>query len=311
MDNLAPVVVFAYNRSDKLKKTIKHLMQNNYAQNSELFIFSDGYKNDEDKNSVIEVRDYLKTITGFKKITIFESEINKGLGASIIEGVTKIINIYKKIIVIEDDLQTTPDFLEFLNNSLKYYENEKNIYSIGAYMPPINLGKLDENGVAFIPRICSWGWATWEDRWRINDWSISDYNTFIKNSKKRKQFSRAGKDMIDMLVNQVEGEATAWAIRCDYNRFKYNDALTVYPCKSKVLNIGIDGKGQNTPKTNKYDIIFDEHGVNSIYLKKFEYEDIEITKEFRNFFKRNLKSVLIIYMRRLKILNILKKVKLK
>jgi hypothetical protein len=55
------------------------------------------------------------------------------LADSIIEGVTRIINEYGKIIVLEDDLVTTPNFLDFMNQSLDYYKNSITIQSISAF----------------------------------------------------------------------------------------------------------------------------------------------------------------------------------
>src|SRR5690349_9387552 len=104
MKTLAPIVLFCYNRPATLKQTVDSLRNNYWAEESELFIFSDGAKKDADIPLVSEVRAYLKTITGFKKVVITEAAANKGLANSIIGGVHDIINRYDKVIVLEDDL---------------------------------------------------------------------------------------------------------------------------------------------------------------------------------------------------------------
>lgn len=301
---LAPIVLFTYNRLANLEETINYLKKNFLASYSELFIFSDGPKNKEDFVLVNQVRDYLYKVDGFKNIEIVISDTNKGLGKSVIDGVSKIVDIYGKVIVVEDDLQTTTDFLEFMNDALEYYQDDNRIYSIGGYIPPIYLHEYSDDDIVFIPRICSWGWAIWKDRWEKNDWNISDYNDFISNKSKIQDFSRAGVDMIDMLINQVEGYPSAWAIRCDYNRYKQNDSMTVYPCSSKVLNKGADGKGVNTPKTDKYDIQLKSVKTK---LRDFRGESINITKEFHKFYTRSYKSFFVIYLRRVGLLKLLKR----
>lgn len=112
---LAPITLFVYNRPDHTNKTIEALKKNKFAKESELFIFSDGPKKQEDASKVKEVRKYLKTIDGFNDVFIKESEKNKGLANSIISGVTEVINKYRKVIVLEDDLITSPVFLEYMN----------------------------------------------------------------------------------------------------------------------------------------------------------------------------------------------------
>ena len=116
--DLAPIVLFVYNRPDHTRQTVEALQKNELAVDSELFIYSDAAKNENAEQKVNEVREYIKSIDGFKKITIIEREKNWGLANSIIDGVTNIVNEYEKIIVLEDDLVTSPYFLRFMNSSL-------------------------------------------------------------------------------------------------------------------------------------------------------------------------------------------------
>ena len=133
VEKLAPICLFTYSRLEETKRTIEALKKNFLAPKSELFIFSDGPKNHETKDKVKAVRDFIKTIDGFKKITIFESKTNEGLAKSIINGVTKVVNEYGKVIVLEDDLLTTPNFLDFMNQALLFFELNLSIYSINGY----------------------------------------------------------------------------------------------------------------------------------------------------------------------------------
>ena len=113
---LAPIVLFTYNRPWHTKQTIEALQKNELAKESELFIFSDGGKDEASWKKVNEVREYLKTINGFKKVILTFQDKNIGLADSIISGVTKIVNKYEKIIVLEDDHVTNKFFLKFMND---------------------------------------------------------------------------------------------------------------------------------------------------------------------------------------------------
>ena len=101
---LAPIVLFTYNRPWHTRQTIEALQKNHLASESVIFIFSDGPKTKEDEPKVEEVRKFLKTIQGFKQIEIIEREKNWGLAKNIIDGVTKVVNEYGKVIVLEDDI---------------------------------------------------------------------------------------------------------------------------------------------------------------------------------------------------------------
>ena len=235
MKTLAPIALFCYKRLDTLKQTIEALQKNYLATESELFIFSDGPKKPADESVIAEIRNYLKTVTGFTKTTVIEAPANKGLATSIISGVTEILNNYGKIIVLEDDLITSRNFLVYMNRGLDYYENNQKIFSVGAFSIPIK--GLNRNTVYFTQRADSCGWGTWKDRWSSIDWDVKDYPALMKNHAAKKAFNRMGSDMTSLLTKQQQGKINSWAIRWCYHQFKY-DLLSVHPVVSKIKNIG-------------------------------------------------------------------------
>lgn len=245
MDDLAPIVLFTYKRLDTLKQTVAALQKNFLAKDSDLIIFSDAAKKMEDFAVVAEIRAYLKTIYGFKQVIIYEATNNKGLASSIIDGVTQIINQYGKIIALEDDLISTPNFLNFMNACLDHYGPSKEVFSVSGYS--FNLGKEFGNpdDVYLLNRGWSWGWATWKNRWDSVDWSVGDYHDFINNKLAQKEFSKGGSDLNSMLQKQMNGDLDSWAIRWFYHQFK-TKGLTVYPLVSKIFNNGFDSEATHT-----------------------------------------------------------------
>ena len=151
--NLAPIVLFVYNRPWHTKQTVEALQKNELAKESELFIYCDEAKNEDAGKSVDEVREYIDKVDGFKKVTIIKREKNWGLADSIIDGVTKIVNEYGKIIVLEDDLVTSPYFLKFMNDGLEFYKDEKKVFGITGYAFPVkkeNLNNLKRKIIFFL-----------------------------------------------------------------------------------------------------------------------------------------------------------------
>ena len=134
---LAPVILFAYNRPNHIKRTIDSVLKNKEARESDLFVFSDAPKREDDKLKVEQLRKYLYTVNQFHSVTIIEREFNYGLGKNIIDGVTKIVQTYGKVIVLEDDLIVSPYFLEYMNEGLDIYENDDKVISIHGYVYPV------------------------------------------------------------------------------------------------------------------------------------------------------------------------------
>ena len=243
--NPAPIIVFTYKRTDTLEKLIASLLTNGLASETTLYIFSDGSKNDTDVQTVNEVRDYVKTIAGFKQIEYFFADRNLGLAASIIFGVSKVFETADAAIILEDDLIVTRNFLIFMNQALQRYRSEKKAFSVSGYSFNLGNSKGTADDSYFLNRGWSWGWATWKDRWDDIDWLVSDYNEFSNNKKLKAVFNKGGTDLTSMLQKQMTGKLDSWAIRWFYAQFKVA-GLTLYPVKSKILNNGFDERATHT-----------------------------------------------------------------
>jgi len=284
MNEFAPIVLFVYNRLEHTIKTVESLKSVSASADSKLYVFSDGAKNENDK--VDAVRKYLKTITGFKSVNIIERENNLGLANSVITGVAEIFDKYEKAIVLEDDLLFSKNFLLFMNSALSEFENVGNVFSISGYNFPINIPLDYKHQIYLSPRASSWGWATWKDRWEKTDWSVTDFNSFIKNKNKVSEFNIGGNDLTKMLKNQVEGKIDSWAVRWSYAHYK-NNAFCIYPVKSKVQNIGTDSSGLHSITTNKFFVELDNSTEAGKINKDIE-PDERILTNFRKFFKFTL-----------------------
>lgn len=163
-NKLAPIALFVYNRPDHALQTLRALQKNNLAKESDLFIFCDGAKNEDAVVKAKEVHKIIDNISGFKTVVVEKRDVNKGLANSIISGVSKIINQYEKIIVVEDDLVTSQYFLQFMNDGLCFYQNNEKIISIHGYIYPL---KTELPETFFLRGADCWGWATWKRGWNL------------------------------------------------------------------------------------------------------------------------------------------------
>jgi hypothetical protein len=252
---LAPIILFVYNRYEHTKKTVESLKLNKLSSNSSLFIFADGNKNSKDKKSVNEVREYITAVTGFKEIKIIFRERNFGLADSVISGVSEVIRKYGKAIILEDDIIISPYFLKFMNEALDYYENDENIFTISGYNFPVTAPKSYKYDIYISPRPSSWGWATWKNRWDEVDWNPVE-NPLLKRRKSlHSLLDKAGKDLAPMLLKSVEGKISSWAVKYSFTQIQKN-AFCIFPLKSLAKNIGTDATGTNFDRTTKrYDVL--------------------------------------------------------
>lgn len=287
----APVVLFVYNRIEQTQKVIKALNDNRRSRETDLYIYSDAAKDEIEIENVKKVREYLKVFHkehNFRHVEIIQATVNKGLEKSIIEGVSDIINKYGKIIVLEDDIETSSDFLDYMNQALIEYENDNKIWSVSGYTIDSKRIKKSGKDVFVGYRASCWGWASWADRWNKIDWEMKDYPNFIKSKKAQRDFNKGGADMTFLLKKQQNGEIKSWAIRWCYQQYK-EGMLTVFPRNSKVRNIGLDGSGTNCGNVSiKQQEVIVENKWNFSYDDK----DLRLYREFQ-------KHYFIAYMRQI------------
>lgn len=241
----APIVVFVYKRAVHTEQCLQALSKSIGADLSDLIIFCDGPKTENDKADVSEVRTLVKEFAAtsvFRSVKIIESEENNGLANSIISGVSMVLEQYGRVIVVEDDLIVSDDFLQYMNGALEYYKNNPEIGSISAYTYPIDYLKNYSKDIYVIRKGECWGWATWKDRWDQVDWEVKDFNEYKKSRKQQKAFKALEYGLDNMLKCQMEGKIDSWAVRWCFHLFK-NGLLTVYPSVSRAKNIGMDGSG--------------------------------------------------------------------
>jgi len=283
--NLAPVVIFAYNRPLHLQKTIEALKKNSLSSDSDLFIFCDGNKNENDKNLVEQVKNFVKQITGFKSITIFEREKNFGLSKSIIDGVTKIVNIYGKVIVLEDDLISSPYYLKFINDALDLYEYDEEVISVQGYVYPVKEG-LPE--CFFIQGADCQGWATWKRGWNLFEEDGKKLLKKLQSKRLIKDFNFNNSYSYDkMLKQQIKGRISSWAIRWYASAYLENK-YTLYPGKTLIYNIGFGTSGTNTQNKYLSEKFNSEINILPINLTRITIENSKNgRRSFELFFKRN------------------------
>lgn len=282
-ENLAPIVLFTYNRLKHTRETINSLKKNIYAKESKLYIYTDAPANEELIETVKSVRDYLKSIDGFQSVIIVERKENFGLARNIIEGVTEIINKHGKIIVLEDDIITSRYFLKYMNDALKIYEKEKRVMQISGYMYPVN--ELDISSEGFFSRLAEcWGWATWKDSWEYFEKNPKELiKDFSENDIYKFDFDGTAK-FWDQVIANIESKIDSWAIFWYASIFKRN-GLVLYPVESLTFNIGFDNTGVNCDKVDIYDV--------RLRNKEIKFFPLDITENkigylaLKKFFKKN------------------------
>lgn len=238
----APILLFVYNRPLHTRRCVESLLANSLASESEIFIYADGAKDELSQADVDAVREYVRSIQGFRQVTIVEREENWGLARNVIDGVTAQVNSYGKVIVVEDDLVVAPHFLRFMNDALLVYKDEPKVGHIQACDFTQDPSLPDTFLIKFTG---SWGWATWDRAWRYFNPNGRELLREMEQRKLTHIFDFNGKYRFTrMLRRQIAGKNNSWAIRWNASLF-LRDILSLNVGRSLVQNEGFDGSGTN------------------------------------------------------------------
>ena len=130
---LAPIVLFVYNRPEHTRACLEYLERNELAAESELYVFADGAKQGSEE-AVAAVRRVIAEPWKFKRLNVVERPENKGLAANVIAGVTSVLETHDRVIVLEDDLIVSPYFLRFMNEALEVYKDTEEVCHVTCHM---------------------------------------------------------------------------------------------------------------------------------------------------------------------------------
>ena len=249
MYKIAPIAIFAFNRPAHLRRTLAALAANELASESDVTIYCDGPRNLEEQRLTAATRTVAREATGFRTCRLVERERNLGLAESIIRGVSESLVKNDSIIVLEDDLITSPFFLRYMNEGLDVYADDSRVASIHGWCFPHSVPNPPET--FFLRGADCWGWGTWKRAWRHFEPNAALLLRQLREHELEDVFNCNGAyDYTSMLKAVQDNKISSWAVRWRASAFLH-DLYTLYPGHSLIQNIGMDGSGTHCGATEK------------------------------------------------------------
>ncbi len=245
MNKRTIIAIFCYKRASKLKTSIEALLKNPECSSMDIIFFSDGFKGENDQDGVLEVRDYINNLTGFRNVYKHFRPSNLTTGPNFRQGLTYLTENYDQFIVVEDDLVVTPNYISYLLAGLDFYRNQSSVFCITGFCFPLNIHNYKYDTIIH-KRFCSYGWACWSERMKKIIWDHEELAKLIETSPDfKKRLNAEGHDLFRMLNKEIKGVISTWDIQMQVHVAE-NRLRVVYPIISKVTNIGVDTESTNT-----------------------------------------------------------------
>ena len=241
MSKKTPVAIFAYNRPDHTLRSLTALSKCRRFSECEFYLYSDGAKTDAASGEVETTRVVLQDWAAAHDAQVIEQPQNLGLAKSVVTGVTDLCARYGRVIVVEDDLIVSPDFLHFMIESLDHYETDEQVMQVGGFTlsPPANLA----TDAFLLPVTTTWGWGTWQRAWKQFAWVPAELEATKRDEAWQNLFNLNGACAFSsMLEDRLAGKNDSWGILWWY-AVSRSRGLVAYPTRSLVWNGGFDGSG--------------------------------------------------------------------
>jgi hypothetical protein len=294
--NFAPIGLSTYKRIEHLKRTLRHLSANKLAKDSELFIFSD-HPRPGDEQAVAEVRRFIRGVAGFKKVHIVERERNDRVFNNR-NGMKSLLDEYGNCIFLEEDITTSPNFLSYINQGLEYYKDDKNVFAMCGYTPPVHIGDWYKAKSYRCPRFSAWGFGIWKDRY--DSIELGAVSGELLNVQQRKRLKSAGNDLVVMVNMKAEGKLEALDIRINFTMAK-KSCFVVCPTRSLTNNTGHDGTGIHCGNDSYYETTIDHRDISDWGFDRLE-NNKKIEKElffYRGRHNKSLRNLILFHLGKL------------
>lgn len=278
--SVPPVVIFAYSRPDHLERTLEALARNALAGEADVIIYSDAARGAEDRAGVEAVRALIARISGFHSVRAVLREKNLGLAQNIVDGVGEAVATHGRVIVLEDDIVTSPHFLTFMRDALEVYAEDRRVMHVSACRYPVRVPEAE--GETFFLRVpLCWGWATWDRAWNGFSRDPAIFASFDDEDRKRFDFLGTH-GFWKQARGNLDGKMRTWFVFW-YARLFKTSGLALFPRRALARNIGHDGSGVHCGASDKYDVELSDHAVE--VERREIVESAAIERAHRRYFK--------------------------
>lgn len=307
MNDLAPIILFVYNRPEHTLRCLNSLYNNYLAEESTLYIFCDGTKDDANELDIAknnQVQEIIQQKQWCKEVLIKKQPKNIGLRNSVIAGVNEVFEKYNKVIILEDDLVLSNYFLDYMNKGLQLFENNLEVSQISGHSFKLDVKSLKEDAY-FLPLTTTWGWATWKRVWNEIDFEARDYKKVLSTPKAIRAFNLDNSyNYYTMLRSQLNNDKkiSSWGIMFWLHSFKKNYKI-LFPKYTLVTNIGLDGTGMHKANETQVDdfkennqvtyfpdkVLVNEH-LFKLLKNKLRRSEFTVKRRLYNLFKNLLRK---------------------
>jgi hypothetical protein len=159
-----PTLIIGFSRFEGVRRLVNSCAD---AGVKKIYISLDGHTNKKVEGVQKEILEFVNDFQEVHPelaITVKVQGNNLGVGANVIKSIDWFFSLEEKGIILEDDLELSQAFFDFLSLGVDYIHDFDEILLVSG----TNVFKVDGNpdGVEFSTYPMIWGWGTWGCKWQ-------------------------------------------------------------------------------------------------------------------------------------------------
>ncbi len=260
----APVVIPTLNRHVCLKRLIESLAANSWAKYTDLYIGLDYPPTEKYVEGWEKTKQYLHEgdFSAFKSFNVIKRHENYGYFKNTDDLRETVYRDYDRHILLADDLEVSPNFLEYIDRCLDHYHDDPDVAIVCGFSYPIDW-HVSEGATCLKQNVnaSEWGIGFWRDKEAV-------MRPYIENDVLSQQLPEAARnDLLSRMIYPCLDEYICAAslpkilrkhfcmVRqvCDISMRAYLAVASKYaisPVISKVRQYGFDGSGLYCQRIN-------------------------------------------------------------
>ena len=277
-----PILIPTLCRFEHLKRCIESLKNNPYSKYTPLIIAVDYPSKEEHFKGYLDIKNYLNTLNGFYSIEIIYRNYNWGVLKNYFELVKYASTKYEYFIFSEDDIEYSPNFIEFMLQGVKIMQNDSNVLATCGYSS--NKYKKINSTAMYSHSFCAWGYAMKTNVFieKLDSIITTDYAKQILNNLVH-SLTIIKHDILafNLLINEILENDRYEDVSLSCYSFLNKNYKFIVPTISKSRNHGCDGSGAHCSISKELSL--HEIDLNTTFNFTINKEIKDKTKEKKNF----------------------------
>lgn len=235
-----PILLVVFKRVDTTLQVFDAIRK---IKPKKLFVAADGFRDSVsgERELCEEVKSIVRKVDWDCEVQYLFQENNLGSALNVTKAISWVFEIVDKCIILEDDTLPNSSFWYFMEEMLNKYENETSVFQINGLSPYVGLDYVQDSYTFSRCLYHCWGWATWKNRWEKFDFSMIEFDSFIKKN-----------EMKNIIKNPVlrylyvrnfhkhkfyfpKSWDGRWVASC-----LFESGLAIVPFKNMVINLGLN-----------------------------------------------------------------------